>query len=117
ENTDIVAAVQALSPNIPVISTRPNILLLWANHPAYLLGMNFSSEFLSQTGPYGTDPHDPLQVIFQQQGAALVDFNDLSPKFIQKYGEESVERLDQLIEGLVVYQQFPDGVIYFYPSR
>jgi len=117
EHTEIVAAVQALPLNIPIISTRPNILLLWADRPAYLIKMNFSSEFLSQTGPFGTDPHDPLQVLFQQQGAALVDFNDLSPQFLQKYGGEYVERLDLLIKGLVVYQQFPDGVIYFYPGR
>jgi hypothetical protein len=117
EHTGIVIAVQGLQRNIPIISTRPNILLLWADRPTYLLKMNFSSEFLSQTGPYGSDPNDPIQLMFQHQGAALVDFNDLSPQFLQKYGSDYVERLDLLIKGLNVYQQFPDGVIYFYPGK
>jgi hypothetical protein len=117
EHTGIVIAVQGLQRNIPIISTRPNILLLWADRPTYLLKMNFSSEFLSQTGPYGSDPNDPIQLMFQHQGAALVDFNDLSPQFLKKYGSDYVERLDLLIKGLNVYQQFPDGVIYFYPGK
>jgi len=116
ENNAIVAAVRELPKDIPVISTRPNILLLWADRPAYPLTMNFSPAFLSQSGPYGTDPQDPLQKLFRKNGAAFVDFNDLSPQFIQKYGKDSVPRLDMLIKGLVVYRQTPDATIYFYPK-
>jgi 4-amino-4-deoxy-L-arabinose transferase-like glycosyltransferase len=116
ENNAIVDAVQQLPKDTLVISTRPNILLLWADRPAYPLTMNFSPAFLSQSGPYGSDPQDPLQKIFSQNGAALVDFNDLSPQFIQKYGKDSAERLDLLIKGLVVYRQTPDATIYFYPK-
>ena len=118
ENTAIVEAVRGLPKDIPVISTRPNVLLLWADRPAYLLTVDFSPEFLSQTGPYGSDPQDPLQKIFREDGAALVDFNDLSPLFIKKYGNglSSTTRLDQLIEGLVIYQQTPNWAIYFYPK-
>jgi len=116
ENSAIVQAVEQLPKDTPVISTRPNILLLWADRPAYPLIMNFSSAFLSQTGPYGSDPQDPLQVIFRQDGAALVDFNDLSPQFIQKYGKDSAMRLDLLIKGLVVYRQTAEATIYFYPK-
>jgi hypothetical protein len=78
--------------------------------------MDFSPAFLSQSGPYGSDPQDPLQKVFSQNGAALVDFNDLSPQFIQKYGKDSAGRLDLLIKGLVVYRQTPDATIYFYPK-
>jgi hypothetical protein len=116
ENTAIVEAIRELPKDIPVISTRPNILLLWADRPAYPLTLDFSPEFLSQTGPYGSDPQDPLQKLFRDGGAALVDFNDLSPQFIQKYGKDSVPRLDLLIKGLIVYWQTPDGAIYFYPK-
>ena len=116
ENNAIVAAVRELPKDIPVISTRPNILLLWADRPAYPLTMNFSPAFLSQSGPYGTDPQDPLQKLFRKNGAAFVDFNDLSPQFIQKYGKDFVPRLDMLIKGLVVYRQTPDATIYFYPK-
>jgi hypothetical protein len=116
ENSTVVEAVQQLPKDIPVISTRPNILLLWADRPAYPLTMNFSPLFLSQNGPYGSDPMDPLQKLFREDGAALVDFNDLSPQFIQKYGKNSVERLDLLIKGLAVYRQTPDATIYFYPK-
>jgi hypothetical protein len=116
ENNAIVEAVQQLPKDTPVISTRPNILLLWADRPAYPLTMDFSPAFLSQNGPYGSDPQDPLQKIFSQNGAALVDFNDLSPQFIQKYGKDSAGRLDLLIKSLVVYRQTPDATIYFYPK-
>jgi hypothetical protein len=78
--------------------------------------MNFSPAFLSQNGPYGTDPQDPLQKLFHENGAAFVDFNDLSPQFIQTYGKNSVPRLNLLIKGLVVYRQTPDATIYFYPK-
>jgi 4-amino-4-deoxy-L-arabinose transferase-like glycosyltransferase len=116
ENNAIVEAVQQLPKDTPVISTRPNILLLWTDRPAYPLTMDFSPAFLSQSGPYGSDPQDPLQKVFSQNGAALVDFNDLSPQFIQKYGKDSAGRLDLLIKGLVVYRQTPDATIYFYPK-
>ena len=116
ENSAIVQAVEGLPKGTPIISTRPNILLLWADRPAYPLIMNFTSAFLSQSGPYGSDPQDPLQVIFRQDGAALVDFNDLSPQFIQKYGKDSAARLDLLIKGLVLYRQKPEATIYFYPK-
>ncbi len=116
ENSAIVAAVEQLPKDTPLISTRPNILLLWADRPAYSLTMNFSQAFLSGSGPYGSDPQDPLQKLFRENGAALVDFNDLSPQFIQKYGKDSAERLDLLIKGLVVYQQTSEATIYFYPK-
>jgi hypothetical protein len=116
ENTAIVETVQALPKDTPIISTRPNILLLWADRPAYPLTMDFSPAFLSQAGPYGSDLQDPLQKLFREDGAALVDFDDLSPQFIQKYGKNSAERLDLLIKGLLVYRQTPDATIYFYPK-
>ena len=116
ENTPIVNAVRELPKDTPVISTRPNILLLWADRPAYPLIVDFSPAFLSQSGPYGSDPQDPLQKIFRENGAALVDFNDLSPQFIQKYGKDSAARLDLLVKGLTIYRHMPDATIYFYPK-
>jgi 4-amino-4-deoxy-L-arabinose transferase-like glycosyltransferase len=116
ENSAVVEAVEQLPKDIPIISTRPNILLLSADRPAYPLAMDFSPAFLAQRGPYGSDPLDRLQKLFRENGAALVDFNDLSPQFIQKYGKSSVPRLNLLIKGLVVYRQMPDATIYFYPK-
>jgi 4-amino-4-deoxy-L-arabinose transferase-like glycosyltransferase len=116
ENNSIVAAVRELPKDIPVISTRPNILLLWADRPAFPLTMDFSPVFLSQRGPYGSDPQDPLQKLFRDDGAALVDFNDISPQFIQNYGKDSVPRLNLLIKGLVVYRQNLEATIYLYPK-
>jgi hypothetical protein len=116
ENSAIVNEVEQLPKDTPIISTRPNILLLSADRPAYPLIVDFSPDFLAGSGPYGSDPTDPLQKLFRQDGAALVDFNDLSPQFLQKYGKGSAERLDLLIKGLVVYRQTPEGTIYFYPK-
>ncbi|HVM70363.1 MAG TPA: glycosyltransferase family 39 protein [Anaerolineales bacterium] len=116
ENSAIVQAVAQLPKDTPVISTRPNILLLWADRPAYPLTVDFSPAFLAQNGPYGSDPQDPLQKLFREKGAALVDFDDLSPQFIQNYGKDSAERLDLIIKGLVVYRQTPEATIYFYPK-
>ena len=116
ENSAIVQAVERLPKDTPIISTRPNILLLWADRPAYPLIVDFSPAFLSQRVPYGSDPQDPLQKLFRADGAALVDFNDLSPQFIQKYGKDSAARLDLLVKGLTIYRHMPDATIYFYPK-
>ena len=116
ENSAIVQAVEQLPKDTPIISTRPNILLLWADRPAYPLTVDFSPAFLAQNGAYGSDLQDPLQKLFREKGAALVDFDDLSPQFIQEYGKGSAERLDELIKGLVVYRQTPEATIYFYPK-
>jgi hypothetical protein len=116
ENSPLIEAVRALPKDIPIITTRPNIILLWADRPAYYLKMKFSEEFLSQTGLYGSDLQDPLQTIFREGGAAFVDFNDLSPEFIQVFGTGSVPRLNQMVEGLVIYLRTPNGSIYFYPK-
>ena len=95
-----------LRPRLPVLYAVLTGLLSLSGAWMILYGMALS--------PWGrSDSVDPTQKFFREDGAALVDFNYLSPQFIQRYGKDSVERLDLLIKGLVVYRQTPEATIYF----
>jgi len=48
-----------------------NILLLWADRPAYPLTMDFPRRSFRREAHTGTDPQDPLQEALHENGAAL----------------------------------------------
>jgi len=65
--------------------------------------------------PYGDDPEDPAQRLFQADQAVLVIFPaSFYWQLFPIYGDRTQERLDALFEGLRVDQSFDDGVIYRY---
>ncbi len=114
QHSPIVAEVAKLPPNTPVISNQPDVLLMWADHPAYYFG-NFSSDFIQSPDPYGMDTNDKYQIIFKNQGAALVVTKDFYASASTKEGL-SLERQVTLFSGLVISDEFEDGVIYYYSA-
>jgi len=117
KDSETIAAVRDLPPDVPVISDKAALLLLWADRPAYEMMNSFPPDFVNQSAPYGEDEMDSAQIVFRQQGAALVLFRGhLSAELAQDYGEKGKERMDSLLEGLILLGQYSDGAIYLYPT-
>jgi hypothetical protein len=108
--SDIIKAVRALPANQPVISNDWELLQLWAGRPIYGFWNTFPSKPPIQTTAYGSVSGDRVQVIFCQQGAALVIVNDFSGQFQTQVGKATDDQ--RLFTGLTVYGTYADGKIY-----
>jgi hypothetical protein len=107
-----IQAVRALPSNQPLISNDWELLLLWTGRPIYGLWNTFPSESPIQTGAYGANSVDRVQVIFCKQGAALVIFSDFESQYKDRVGGSSMDQLPNLFSGLTVFGKFSDGAIY-----
>jgi len=116
-NSETMNAVRELPKSVPIVSNNAAAILLWADHPGYELLEEIKPEFINQTSPYGSDLSDRAQVVFRQQGAALVIFGD---NFFQTlgdiYGKNGRTREQSLFNGLIIHAKYSDGIIYFYPA-
>ncbi len=117
KDSDLIEAVQALPQKTLIISNRPDVLLLWADRPAYDFLSSLHPNFIDQKTIYGSDPSDEAQIAFREQGALLVIFDHNIPQEIANvYGENGRERGKTIFNGLVVDKPYSDGTIYFYPG-
>ena len=111
--SDIIQAVGALSPQVPVISNDWELLMLWTGRPVYSLWNTFPTALPIQTTAYGTNQSDLAQSVFCEQNAALVIFNDFPTQFSDQIDGSSLEPLPKLFDGLSIYGNYSDGIIYF----
>jgi hypothetical protein len=111
-----IRVVEQLPQNIPIISNDSALILFYTGRAAYDIAELLDSAPQEITSRYGDDPKDPAQKAFRENGGALVLFNSSSWQFEQLYGNQTTSRLEYFIQGLSVYAQSYDGVIYFYPS-
>jgi hypothetical protein len=116
-NSETIQAVRDLPAGLPLVSNNAMSLLLWADRPAYDMLAKLPLDFADQSSLYGSDETDEVQVIFREQGAALVIFDSqLREQLVQGFGEKGRKRLDSLFDGLILGGQYTDGAIYFYPK-
>jgi len=111
----IMQTLRSLPEDKTIISTNPDVVLLWADRPAYDLTEHLSESFLESTSLYGSDTSDPSQAAFQQ-GGILVVFNNYQAVVRGKYGNIGKERLKTMFDGLTVYGTFDKGILYTYPK-
>jgi hypothetical protein len=114
----LVNAVRALPRTTPVISNRTDILLYWADRPAYDFISELQPGFVRDANAlYGSDPTDRAQVAFREKGAALVIFGNDTPQELENvFFEAGRLRANTIFQGLVRGGRYPDGSIYFYPK-
>ncbi len=113
-NTKILNLVEILPAETPIISNESAFLLFYTGRPAYDLSELVDQTIQTLTNRYGDDLADPAQIIFRENGAALVLFNTRYQQFQELYGDKSAIRLKNLTRNLSLYAQTPDGEIYFY---
>ena len=111
----IMQTLRSLPDNTPIISTTPDVVLLWADRPAYDLNEHLSPSLLESTSLYGADATDPSQTAFQQ-GGILVVFNNYQAVIKGKYGNVGKERFKTMFDGLTIYGTFDKGTLYTYPK-
>jgi hypothetical protein len=111
--SEMIQAVRALPADTALISNDWELLLLWTQKPIYGFWVTFPTDLPLQRTAYGTNPGDPVQFVFCNQGAALVIFNDFPSQIKDKMGETAQDKLPNLFAGLSIYGAYPDGTIYF----
>ena len=60
---------------------------------------------------------DPAQMVFRQNGSALVLFTSVNDDLQALYGDQAPERLKALVQWLTVAYAGTDGWIYYYYPR
>jgi 4-amino-4-deoxy-L-arabinose transferase-like glycosyltransferase len=104
DSSELIQAVRDLPSDQPVIANDWGILLLWTGRPIYGFWNTLPSKPI-QTTMYGTDSRDKMQSVFCEQKAALVIIND----------DDFSSQSPNLFQGLTVYGEYPDGMIYLCP--
>ena len=113
-NASILSLVEKLPGNIPLISNETALLLFSTGRPAYELSELADHTIQTITNRYGDNLADPAQIIFRENGAALVLFNTRYQQFQELYGNQSIPRMENLTSDLSLYAQTAEGEIYFY---
>lgn len=113
QKSELVQAVKMLPEAQPVIANNWEVLTLWTGRPIHSFWLTFPLSSQPQPGPYGSNPEDPWQMLFCQQKAALVIFNDFPTQMHQRLEEKVLAELEGLFDGLAIYGKYPDGTIYF----
>lgn len=103
-------ALDDLPADRPVISDNAALVLLWTGRPVYDMTATLSADFLAGQAVYGSDPSDPAQQAFCQEGAPLVLFGDLSAWLETAYGEAGRRRMATLLA--LPGTEYADGEIY-----
>lgn len=112
-NSPTLKAVQALPPELPLITNESAALLFLLDRPAYDLPELVRGEKLRNYTRFG-DGQDAEDRIFREEGAALVLFDSAYSRFYRIYEAETDDRLEALVRGLAARAQYDDGTIYFY---
>jgi hypothetical protein len=123
--SETMAAVRALPGDLQIASNDAPAVLLWADRPAYVIMVDPSQiKFVTLTtnGFYtGTnsstfirDNENALDA-FHKQGVALILFTSGADNDVYlKLSENGFGRLKALLDGLTLYGNYSDGVIYIF---
>ena len=116
DGNPIIGMIRKLPPGTPIISNNPDLILLWTNHSAYAVFDTLSPAFVESTLPYGSDDSDPAQAAFKNNGYLIIinGFNDFNSTFKGTFGKDKGERVNSLLAGLIVFDEFKSGIIYQY---
>jgi hypothetical protein len=112
--SELMEALKELPQDVPLISNEAEAIILWADRRAYRIPELWDRTYVEPFTPFGSDPDDPVQGIFRDQGAALVLFDSVYWQFWAIYGDQADQRWDAFIDGLYPYVKTKDGTIYFY---
>jgi hypothetical protein len=120
QRSTTLQALQALPPDIPVITNETAAVLLLADRPAYdFCGPTYDPNWpCIQLGEfrYGDLPGDETQRIFREEEAALVIFYPYCARREQAWSAGTLAQLESLTQGLLIHLSSCDGAIFFYPA-
>jgi 4-amino-4-deoxy-L-arabinose transferase-like glycosyltransferase len=113
-----IQALKSLDPDTIIISNDTGAILFFTGKLGLEVKEVHAAQAVSKLTRFGDDSADETQTIFRDKGAALVLFQ---PAFYwhmrNLYQDRTEERISEFTKDLVVHGEFPDGVIYFYPSQ
>lgn len=111
-DSETVHAIRQISPDTPIVSNNAAAILYWADRPAWEIIENLTTEFVSETTPYGSDKTDRAQIAFQDDRGILVIFNNFPTQMSNLFYEQGILRLNTIFSGLVVQNKYHDGTIF-----
>ncbi len=115
-NAQIFSIIEHLPENIKLISNESALVMFYTGRPAYDISELIDKKPVDIDAQYGSDPSDPPQKEFSQNGAALVLFPSINSQLERLYGDQASQRLENLIKGLTLLTKTEGVTIYYYPS-
>jgi hypothetical protein len=113
----LVKAAEEVPSGVAIISNDPEAILFYTRRPAYNLPELQTGVPSPIDEQFGSQPNDPLQRLFSQNGAALVMFKEADSRFDPLYGDQTPTRLQALVRGLDISRDLWDGTLYYFTSN
>jgi len=115
QQSELIAQVRSLPPGTPLISNQPAPIFFLTGRPSYDLVSSLAhADRPANIEPYGSNPGDPNQILFRDRRAGLVIFDlGIYEQLRGIYGEDPMETLRRLTDGLEVAVRVGDGVVFF----
>ncbi len=117
QNSPTIAAIQDISPDVPLITNESIPILLYTGRYAYDLPQVFSEQPAEMNTRFGDDGIDTPSTLFREAGAALVLFDSIFRQLEPRYHDRTRAKIEAFTEGLDTFFESTDGAIYFYPDN
>jgi hypothetical protein len=114
-NSPLLQAIQSLPADIPLVSNRHTEVSFLTGRPCYAIMEVVQLTPQPINARFGDNPVDEAQVIFRN-GGALVLFNSFRWQIDPLYYELSPQRVEAFTRDLLIFGEYADGSIYFYPT-
>jgi hypothetical protein len=114
QNSETVQAVRSLPPETVFITNEEAALLFFTGHAAYPVMEFYQLQPQPSMTSFGDLETDDIQMIFREEGAALVLFDTMYEQLSDLYGDDTPARVEILTRGLYPYFLGSDGGVYFY---
>ncbi len=113
-SSDVIAAVKDLPNDVPLITNDAAAIHYYTGRPPYEIHEVFNKSAPDIQYKYGDNLDDNRNLLFRNEGAALVLFRNVKWQLWILYEDRTPEILETLTTGLYLYYQGWDGNIYFY---
>lgn len=117
QQSETIQEVRKLPAFVPLVTNEEMAVYYLTGRSAYPLAEIYYDAPEKVFDRYGDGilDEDEAQQIFRQNGAALVLFNSIASQLEPLYGNQTAERVEQLVQGLRIAFNGADGAVYYYP--
>ncbi len=113
-DSDVLDAVKRLPDEVPLITNDTIAIQYYSGRRSYEIHEIYDRSLLRVPYKYGDNPNDNYNLLFRNEGAALVLFDKVKWQLTVLYEDRTTQILESLTNGLYVYFNGWDGNIYFY---
>lgn len=115
QNSELLQTLNEYEDSVIIFSNDIEGIMFHTGIPAYRLPEMQSGIPAPINEQFGSSSEDPLHELFRTENAKLIMFSSANYRFEALYGENAVERISSLTQGLQLELETSQGSIYSYP--